>query len=189
MQGELTKCGPTQSKLFHIKPARAVQPSELGEPPRQRIPLVLVLTKDHASPSGTDTDVVALLVSVHISDEEVTMDTCFLEQYLKVANGRTCLLKPLYVSTDGTGQSADECRTMCVVCQTAPVTCAILPCRHACVCDTCFSKLDICPMCRSHIVSFFNMTSLLRSTNQEDAPVSVAGDMMMRRRPFPGEVE
>ncbi|XP_071163844.1 cell growth regulator with RING finger domain protein 1-like [Mytilus edulis] len=45
----------------------------------------------------------------------------------------------------------------CVVCQTKDVTIAILPCRHACVCDTCLQQLDKCPMCRGYIVSYFRI--------------------------------
>ncbi|XP_052097661.1 cell growth regulator with RING finger domain protein 1-like [Mytilus californianus] len=45
----------------------------------------------------------------------------------------------------------------CVVCQTNDVTIAILPCRHACVCDTCLQQLDKCPMCRGYIVSYFRI--------------------------------
>ncbi|XP_059143122.1 cell growth regulator with RING finger domain protein 1-like [Physella acuta] len=43
----------------------------------------------------------------------------------------------------------------CVVCQTRPVMCALLPCRHACVCLGCFKLLDKCPMCRSVLQSYF----------------------------------
>ncbi|CAL1537739.1 unnamed protein product [Lymnaea stagnalis] len=43
----------------------------------------------------------------------------------------------------------------CVVCQTRPVMCALLPCRHACVCLGCFKLLDRCPMCRGILESYF----------------------------------
>lgn len=43
----------------------------------------------------------------------------------------------------------------CIVCQNQPLNCVLLPCRHTCVCRMCFEKLDRCPMCRSHIESFF----------------------------------
>lgn len=43
----------------------------------------------------------------------------------------------------------------CIVCQTQRLTCVLLPCRHACVCRRCFVQLDRCPMCRSHVESYF----------------------------------
>lgn len=46
----------------------------------------------------------------------------------------------------------------CIVCQNQPLNCVLLPCRHTCVCRMCFEKLDRCPMCRSHIESFFILT-------------------------------
>lgn len=44
---------------------------------------------------------------------------------------------------------------LCVVCQYFPLSRALLPCRHTCICASCFSKLDRCPMCRSPIKSYF----------------------------------
>lgn len=44
---------------------------------------------------------------------------------------------------------------LCVVCQYFPLSRALLPCRHTCICASCFSKLDTCPMCRSPIKSYF----------------------------------
>ena len=53
----------------------------------------------------------------------------------------------------------------CIICQTASISRALLPCRHACVCDLCFQRLDKCPMCRSAIVSYFRLSG---STYEED---------------------
>lgn len=44
---------------------------------------------------------------------------------------------------------------LCVVCQFFPLSRALLPCRHTCICASCFEKLDRCPMCRSPIKSYF----------------------------------
>lgn len=46
----------------------------------------------------------------------------------------------------------------CIVCHTDVINRALLPCRHACVCDGCFLRLDKCPMCRSVIESYFQLT-------------------------------
>ncbi|XP_074037133.1 cell growth regulator with RING finger domain protein 1 isoform X2 [Leptinotarsa decemlineata] len=44
---------------------------------------------------------------------------------------------------------------LCVVCQSFPLSRALLPCRHTCICASCFAKLDRCPMCRGPIKSYF----------------------------------
>ncbi|XP_055527712.1 cell growth regulator with RING finger domain protein 1-like isoform X2 [Wyeomyia smithii] len=44
---------------------------------------------------------------------------------------------------------------LCAVCHYFPISRALLPCRHTCICGVCFSKLDRCPMCRSVITNFF----------------------------------
>ncbi|RZF34232.1 hypothetical protein LSTR_LSTR016998 [Laodelphax striatellus] len=48
---------------------------------------------------------------------------------------------------------------LCVVCQYFPLSRALLPCRHTCICASCFGKLDTCPMCRSPIKSYFCIRS------------------------------
>ena len=48
---------------------------------------------------------------------------------------------------------------LCVVCQYFPLSRALLPCRHTCICASCFSKLDRCPMCRGPITSYFCIRS------------------------------
>uniref|UniRef100_A0A336N1J5 CSON004643 protein n=2 Tax=Culicoides sonorensis TaxID=179676 RepID=A0A336N1J5_CULSO len=48
---------------------------------------------------------------------------------------------------------------LCVVCQYFPLSRALLPCRHTCICAVCFSKLDRCPMCRAPITSYFCIRS------------------------------
>lgn len=45
----------------------------------------------------------------------------------------------------------------CIVCQVERVAFALLPCRHACVCKSCFAQLDRCPMCRGYIASYFQI--------------------------------
>ncbi|XP_071648904.1 cell growth regulator with RING finger domain protein 1 isoform X2 [Temnothorax longispinosus] len=48
---------------------------------------------------------------------------------------------------------------LCVVCQYFPLSRALLPCRHTCICASCFGKIDRCPMCRSPIKSYFCIRS------------------------------
>ncbi|XP_078130592.1 cell growth regulator with RING finger domain protein 1 [Sander vitreus] len=46
----------------------------------------------------------------------------------------------------------------CVVCQNAAVNKVLLPCRHACVCDSCVSHFHHCPICRAFVQESFTLT-------------------------------
>ena len=73
-----------------------------------------------------------------------------LSTYLKHVDGRSFNLGQIYLSTD------DEDQAMCSVCQVNEVTRVIFPCRHACICQRCFPKLNkVCPMCRTPFDSYF----------------------------------
>ncbi|XP_070705502.1 cell growth regulator with RING finger domain protein 1 [Pempheris klunzingeri] len=45
----------------------------------------------------------------------------------------------------------------CVVCQNAAVNRVLLPCRHACVCDSCVSHFQHCPICRAFVLESFTL--------------------------------
>ncbi|KAL5009116.1 hypothetical protein ScPMuIL_014697 [Solemya velum] len=47
---------------------------------------------------------------------------------------------------------------ICVICQTDDVQQVFLPCRHACVCNSCFVRLDKCPLCRTDITTHFQLS-------------------------------
>ena len=72
----------------------------------------------------------------------------------------------------------------CVVCQTSAVTCVLLPCRHACVCRQCFTRVTQCPICRSHIMSYFslvdNRTPADHWSTEEDDPDLVSDSRFVR---------
>lgn len=46
----------------------------------------------------------------------------------------------------------------CVVCQSAAVSVVLLPCRHACVCDSCGAHFQSCPICRAVVLQSFTLT-------------------------------
>ncbi|XP_047429643.1 cell growth regulator with RING finger domain protein 1 [Mugil cephalus] len=46
----------------------------------------------------------------------------------------------------------------CVVCQNATVNRVLLPCRHACACDSCVLHVQHCPICRAFILESFALT-------------------------------
>jgi len=43
---------------------------------------------------------------------------------------------------------------LCVVCLTEERDTILLPCRHLCVCASCFDHLERCPVCRTGFTSF-----------------------------------
>lgn len=45
----------------------------------------------------------------------------------------------------------------CVICQNAAVNRVLLPCRHACVCDSCMSHFQHCPICRAYVLESFTL--------------------------------
>ncbi|XP_065226079.1 cell growth regulator with RING finger domain protein 1-like isoform X2 [Planococcus citri] len=143
---------------------------DLGTPPRLYYPLVILLIRDN--PNVLPDETVALVNVVHIKDSVCTLPTSILAQYLKQANGQLSSLKQLYLAT-GNSLTYDDnepkdrgavimdnnlvpCeQQLCVVCQYFPLSRALLPCRHTCICASCFAKLENCPMCRSPIKSYF----------------------------------
>uniref|UniRef100_A0A8D8V2A5 Cell growth regulator with RING finger domain protein 1 n=1 Tax=Cacopsylla melanoneura TaxID=428564 RepID=A0A8D8V2A5_9HEMI len=141
---------------------------KLGRPPRLCYPLVVILSRRDPCNLHPN-EPVALINVVHIKDAVCTLPTNILAQYLKQANGQLSSLKQLYLATGNPSPSSYEDANetarleaspgaeaqLCVVCQTSPLSRALLPCRHTCICATCFSKLAQCPMCRSQIKSYF----------------------------------
>ncbi|XP_054258309.1 cell growth regulator with RING finger domain protein 1-like isoform X2 [Macrosteles quadrilineatus] len=139
-------------------------PLELGTPPRLCYPLVIFLIRNNPGTLHPD-ETVALINVIHIKDSVCTLPTSILAQYLKQANGQLSCLKQLYLATGNPQSYEDDDRPvvvgeqLCVVCQYFPLSRALLPCRHTCVCASCFAKLQSCPMCRSPINSYFCIRS------------------------------
>lgn len=152
-------------------------PLDLGTPPRLCYPLVIFILRNDSEVTLHPDETVALVNVVHIRDSVCTLPTSILAQYLKQANGQLSCLKQLYLAA-GNNVSGEEISTaansatcdrddvsvwavageqLCVVCQYYPLSRALLPCRHTCVCSVCFEKLDRCPMCRSPFNSYFTI--------------------------------
>uniref|UniRef100_A0A2M4BPW9 Putative cell growth regulator with ring finger domain protein 1 n=1 Tax=Anopheles marajoara TaxID=58244 RepID=A0A2M4BPW9_9DIPT len=66
---------------------------------------------------------------------------------------------------------------LCVVCHYFPLSRALLPCRHTCICAVCFSKLDRCPMCRATITSYFCIRT------EEYLPASSTNELKVNSKP------
>ncbi|KAK7794923.1 hypothetical protein R5R35_005895 [Gryllus longicercus] len=178
LQGHYQQKGVIIQKTSHNNEVLTLslpQPAlDLGTPPRLCYPLVIFLVRNDPRTMQPD-ETVALINVVHIKDSVCTLPTSILAQYLKQANGQLSCLKQLYLATGNPLSYEDEptaslvCpqeeeersvwttagEQLCVVCQYFPLSRALLPCRHTCICASCFSKLDRCPMCRSPIRSYF----------------------------------
>ncbi|XP_068432868.1 cell growth regulator with RING finger domain protein 1 [Clinocottus analis] len=163
--------------------------TDFGPLPRERYPLVAVLTL--AEPEARNTyNIVASLTVIHVPDDKYSLSARVLFQYLLTSQGNMFELKPLFMSADtggvmtaseppdsehstqptepnetspvepspvvAEGCSAGRGRD-CVVCQNAAVNKVLLPCRHACVCDSCVSHFQHCPMCRAFVQESFTL--------------------------------
>ncbi|XP_023279535.1 cell growth regulator with RING finger domain protein 1 isoform X1 [Seriola lalandi dorsalis] len=163
--------------------------TDFGRMPRERYPLVAVLTL--AEPEARDTyNIVASVTVIHVPDAKYSLSARLLFQYLLTSQGHMYELKPLFMSADSggvswppdseqsstPGEAAEETRREeqspvleedeswsegvgrdCVVCQNAAVNRVLLPCRHACVCDSCASHFQHCPICRAFVLESFTL--------------------------------
>ena len=75
-------------------------------------------------------------------------------------------------------ERTSQLKVTCVVCQTNLVDRVILPCRHVCVCETCFPLVHRCPMCRGKILSTFSLGG-----NIDSAPFGHQEDITGDREP------
>uniref|UniRef100_T1HKF0 RING-type domain-containing protein n=2 Tax=Rhodnius TaxID=13248 RepID=T1HKF0_RHOPR len=136
---------------FKIPPERL----DFGVFPRKYYPLVIFLLTESDEGAQID-DTLALISIIHIEDQECTLPTSVLAQYMKQYSGMHFCLKLLYVVTGfNDGEVREEEELLCVVCQFFPLSRVLLPCRHACICALCFSRINTCPMCRAQISSYF----------------------------------
>ncbi|EKX45988.1 hypothetical protein GUITHDRAFT_163073 [Guillardia theta CCMP2712] len=64
--------------------------------------------------------------------------------------------KAAYTSQEifGCSESEDDGQEDCVICLSEPKDTTLLPCRHLCVCHSCFSRLELCPVCRSPFTAY-----------------------------------
>ncbi|XP_055018212.1 cell growth regulator with RING finger domain protein 1 isoform X2 [Boleophthalmus pectinirostris] len=166
------------TELFTHIPAEQ-EITDFGPLPRQRYPLVAVLTL--AEQEAVDNyNIVASVTVIHVPDDKYTLSARTLFQYLFTAQGSMYELKPLFMSADSEEDKAgpstssstdvspngpeldseeeqwsDRSERDCVVCQNAKVNKVLLPCRHTCVCENCVLHLQHCPVCRAFIIESF----------------------------------
>lgn len=79
--------------------------------------------------------------------------TCLLQnQYVHISQG-AYQIQDLYGTQDESSSESQDC----VVCLSEPRAITLLPCRHFCVCHTCFLQIDKCPICRDVSKAFLVM--------------------------------
>ncbi|XP_064623172.1 cell growth regulator with RING finger domain protein 1-like [Lineus longissimus] len=146
---------PGETHTTHLM-CDSITEEELGQPPRLKYPLVVILVPCD-TPSQEDPNVVAMVTIFHLKDSICTGTSHIVYQFVISNTGQVCPLQQLYVNQPEASSQAedDQQERDCVVCQNARASRALLPCRHACICGSCFKKVDKCPMCRGNIDSFF----------------------------------
>ncbi|XP_026174052.1 cell growth regulator with RING finger domain protein 1 isoform X2 [Mastacembelus armatus] len=161
--------------------------SDFGPLPREHYPLVAVLMLTEPEARHTY-NIVASVTVIHVPDYKYNLSARVLFQYLLTSQGNMYELKSLFMSADngGSGSPDSEQSTPsskptgqinrvkwnvvleedqsertgrdCVVCQNAAVNRVLLPCRHVCVCDSCMSHFQHCPICRAFFTESFALT-------------------------------
>lgn len=159
---------------------------DFGPVPRSRYPLVALLTLADEDDREIY-DIISMVSVIHIPDKTYKLPCRILYQYLILAQGQFYDLKQLFMSantspTPSSDPSAadrgaeqnlleraglagsdvepmEESSKDCVVCQNGGVNWVLLPCRHACLCDSCVCYFKQCPMCRQFVQESFALCS------------------------------
>ncbi|CAN9507549.1 unnamed protein product [Ophioblennius macclurei] len=153
--------------------------SDFGLLPREHYPLVAVLTFGDSGAMNTY-NIVANVTVIHVPDDKHQIPARILFEYLLTAQGSVHKLMSIFMAADDSqvteppdlqsstqpGHQTESCRAEdsvvavgdCVVCRSAPINRVLLPCRHACVCDSCVLHFQHCPVCRTFVLESFTLT-------------------------------
>ena len=134
--------------------------------------MVVILARDLANEADAEKDaddVVFMINVIHVKDKVCPLETNVITRLLKKRNGLTINLQTLYTPNEFEDETSPNNTAICVICQEEMVSIALLPCRHACTCLECFTKIDKCPLCRSYIRSYF-MLKLEGNPNDQNDP-------------------
>uniref|UniRef100_A0A8C5KG23 Cell growth regulator with RING finger domain protein 1 n=1 Tax=Jaculus jaculus TaxID=51337 RepID=A0A8C5KG23_JACJA len=159
---------------------------DFGTVPRSRYPLVALLTLADQDDREIY-DIISMVSVIHIPDKAYKLSCRILYQYLLLAQGQFHDLKQLFMSannnstastspspeetiadrsllekvglSDSEAEPSEETSRDCVVCQNGSVNWVLLPCRHACLCDSCVRFFQQCPMCRQPVQESFALCS------------------------------
>ncbi|XP_021496936.1 cell growth regulator with RING finger domain protein 1 isoform X2 [Meriones unguiculatus] len=158
---------------------------DFGPVPRPRYPLVALLTLADEDDREIY-DIISMVSVIHIPDKTYKLPCRILYQYLILAQGQFYDLKLFMSANNGPTPSSnpspadtsaeqsllekaglagtevepvEESSRDCVVCQNGAVNWVLLPCRHACLCDSCVCYFKQCPMCRQFVQESFALCS------------------------------
>lgn len=116
--------------------------------------------------------------------------------YSKSSMGSLSLAEPVACTSDSLPILCSDTlmqennEQLCVVCRFYPLSRALLPCRHTCICAICFAKLDRCPICRSPITSYFcirsedymsNHTTIIQEPKSKTSFIDAVNDFINDR--------
>ncbi|XP_013387969.1 cell growth regulator with RING finger domain protein 1-like isoform X2 [Lingula anatina] len=151
--------------------------------------IITVIDPDnlHILDSEDQNQIIGLVTIVHIQDKFCENPSHIMAQYIKAASGHIFPLKSLFMakqserqhsqsnttdaplsettstSVEGRDSNYDDedvdSKNDCTVCQNAPISRVLLPCRHACLCGECLRLIRRCPMCRGYIDRYFIIDS------------------------------
>lgn len=155
---------------------------DFGPVPRSRYPLVALLTLADEDDREIY-DIISMVSVIHIPDKTYKLPCRILYQYLILAQGQFYDLKQLFMSANNSAAPSsdqspadrsveqsllekaglagaevdpvEESSKDCVVCQNGGVNWVLLPCRHACLCNSCVCYFKQCPMCRQFVQESF----------------------------------
>ncbi|XP_012966582.2 LOW QUALITY PROTEIN: cell growth regulator with RING finger domain protein 1-like [Mesocricetus auratus] len=158
---------------------RDTEIEDFGPVPRSRYPLVALLTLADEDDREIY-DIISMVSVIHIPDKTYKLPCRILYQYLLLAQGQFYDLKQLFMSANsspspsskrspadrdaeqslleraGLARSGvEESSKDCVMCQNGGVNWVLLPCRHACLCDSWVCYFKQCPMCRQFVQESF----------------------------------
>ncbi|KAM7394906.1 hypothetical protein PAMA_006581 [Pampus argenteus] len=129
--------------------------TDFGLLPRKHYPLVAVLTL--VEPEARDTYNIPLFMSAGSGGASGTPEPDQSTQPSEPSEEEYNRVEPVLEEEEEEDWSKGRGRD-CVVCQNAEVNRVLLPCRHACVCDSCVSHFQHCPICRGFILESFALT-------------------------------
>ncbi|XP_072031359.1 cell growth regulator with RING finger domain protein 1-like [Amphiura filiformis] len=163
-----------------VRPPVDADQLNLGPPPRTQYPLCLIIKSRESLLTQNQPAVIGSIMIIHIPDT-ILREKCHIISHILVTNkGHAHDLQTMYMAADSNDPSpetpsaeestpanltnrfssdAEEVPRDCTVCQNAPISRVILPCRHACICTSCFPLVTRCPMCRGVIHSFFSLST------------------------------
>ncbi|CAF2973307.1 unnamed protein product [Rotaria sp. Silwood2] len=138
--------------IQHIKFPDAENYLTQNNDTRREYPLVIIVHSFIDEDSEEFFQLPIQVATLHVKSSIPTdPPTKFIMRISKLANGQSLVLHDIY--TPGAFVSND----VCAVCLTERVNHVLLPCKHACICQNCFSLIDKCPICQRLVISYFQI--------------------------------